>query len=500
MHCPESGDVRAHLALLIREKQSLAAIGGCLGDTEFAAIITNSMPESYYARIQSIVDISSLLGQVIPIKFLIGKLNEEYDHRCINKVTENALAVAVATHGLNANAHVGGRSQVECYNCHGRGHIARNCRKKGGGREGQPWPKPKDDDATANTAKANINAAAEKGFLVLGNTVTSALATAPGQYVDVFDSGVSVHISPYHERFIRFRELNPARSITAANGEQFLATGEGDVEIRVPNGAATQLLTLRDVLYSPAVAFALVSIKWADEGGFTTIFEHGECRLVERTSNMDIARIQLMNGLYQVISRYMEVAATMLSLSSTRPGSKKILEISQADFHRCLAHHSYKAACNLILNNHATGVEFTDDSLYDKQCDVCMQTKITRKAIPTTAHPAPHDIVVTKYGEKFHSDTWDAKAVSLGGNAKMVLFVDDWTRYHHGFPIKSYADTDTVYLELEASVLTQTGTQIKWIHSNNGSEFIGLQPHLHERGTHWSGSTPHTPEQNGVAE
>ncbi|PIL34009.1 hypothetical protein GSI_03717 [Ganoderma sinense ZZ0214-1] len=132
--------------------------------------------------------------------------------------------------------------------------------------------------------------------------------------------------------------------------------------------------------------------------------------------------------------------------------------------------------------------------------DICVQVKITRKAIPNEAHPAEHDIVVTKYGEKFHSDTWDSNATSLGGNAKSVLFVDDRTRYHHGYPLRKNADTDKAYLEFEASVLTQTGTQIKWIHSDNGSEFIGLQDHMRTHGTHWTGSAPHTPEQNGVAE
>ena len=496
--CPESGDVRAHLALLLRERQNLAAVGGRLGDAEFAAIITNSMPESYHARVQSILDISSISGQAIPIEFLLAKLNEEYDRRGINKANENALAAAAAA--AHSFAHNGGRSQIECYNCHGRGHIARNCQKKGGGKEGQ-WPKPKDDEA-ANTARANANAASEKGFVALGNTVTSALATTPGTYVDVFDSGASVHISPYRERFTSFRELVPTRSITAANGEQFMATGEGEVEIRVPNGTTTQLLTLRNVLYSPSVAFALVSIKKADEGGFTTVFEHGECRIIERCSDLDVARIPLTNGLYQVVSRYVEVAAaaTALKVSSTRPGSTKTLEISQAEFHRCLAHRSYKAARDLILREHATGVEFTNDAVYDAQCDVCVQTKITRKAIPGEAHPAAHDIEIVKYGEKFHSDTWDADATSLGGNTKTALFVDDYTRYHRGFPIKSTSETGDAYRELEASVLTQTGTKIKWLHSDNGPEFIGLQPYLKTRGTHWTGSTPRTPEQNGVAE
>ena len=503
--CPESGDVRAHLALLLRERQNLAAVGSRLGEPEFAAIIINSLPESYHNRVQSMLDMSSFSGQAIPIELLIGRMNEEYDRRSINKANESTLAAAASAHN---NARGGNRSGIECYNCHGRGHIARNCRRKGGGKEGQ-WPTRERDDEAANAAKTNADT--EKGFIALGNNVTSALAAAPGTYVDVFDSGASVHISPYRERFTSFRALEPARPITAANGETFLATGEGEVELRVPNGKGTQLLKLRNVLYSPSVAFALVSIKKADEGGYTTIFEHGECRIVERASNLDVARVPLMDRLYQVVSRYVEIATTAavkdevldaaLGASSTRPGSnRRVLEISQAQFHRCLAHRSYKAARNLVLNGHATGVEFTDNAPYDEQCDVCVQVKITRKAIPALMHPGVEEPVITKYGEKFYSDTWDPDATSLGGNTKSVLFVDDKTQYHHGFPIRSNAATDEAYLELEANVLTQTGTQIKWVHSDNGNEFVKLRPHFAIRGTHWSASAPHTAEQNGVAE
>lgn len=235
--CPEGGDVRAHLALLLRERHNLAAVGSRLDETEFAAIITHSLPESFHPRVQTIMDISSISGKVIPIDFLINKLNEEYDRRAINKANSAALAAAFAGTTITAAAGTStGRQPVECYNCHGKGHIARNCRKKGGGREGQPWPKPggaRDGDGA--DANANANAAAEKhhGFVALGNSVTSALAAAPGLYVDVFDSGASVHISPYRERFISFTELNPPRAITAANGDEFLATGLLNFPVRV---------------------------------------------------------------------------------------------------------------------------------------------------------------------------------------------------------------------------------------------------------------------------
>ncbi|PIL36306.1 hypothetical protein GSI_01969 [Ganoderma sinense ZZ0214-1] len=95
------------------------------------------------------------------------------------------------------------------------------------------------------------------------------------------------------------------------------------------------------------------------------------------------------------------------TVSSTRPGSesKRVLKISQADFHRYVTHCTYKAACDLILKGHATGVKFKDDPPYDEQCDICIQVKITCKAILEHVHPAEHDIEITKYSEKFHSDT-----------------------------------------------------------------------------------------------
>ncbi|KAI0702736.1 hypothetical protein C8Q76DRAFT_597673, partial [Earliella scabrosa] len=54
--------------------------------------------------------------------------------------------------------------------------------------------------------------------------------------VEVYDSGATRHISPYRERFESYRELNPPRAITAANGEKFMAIGEGEMRVEVPNG------------------------------------------------------------------------------------------------------------------------------------------------------------------------------------------------------------------------------------------------------------------------
>ncbi|EIW54259.1 uncharacterized protein TRAVEDRAFT_76178, partial [Trametes versicolor FP-101664 SS1] len=134
--CPEGGDIRAHLALLLRERQNLAAVGTRLAEIEFAAIVMNSLLESYHGRVQTILDISSFSGQVIPVEFLINKLNKEFDRRAIIKANDIALTATSSIPSAPASA-LYSRQPVECYNCHGKGHIARNCRRKGGGREGQ---------------------------------------------------------------------------------------------------------------------------------------------------------------------------------------------------------------------------------------------------------------------------------------------------------------------------------------------------------------------------
>ncbi|KAH9848462.1 hypothetical protein C2E23DRAFT_739512, partial [Lenzites betulinus] len=182
------------------------------------------------------------------------------------------------------------------------------------------------------------------------------------------------------------------------------------MEIRVPNGTSTRALTLRNVLYAPNVAFALVSIRKADEGGYTAVFEGGECRLVDRASGDSIARIPLVDGLYQVTSRYVETPAADLAAAAaqpvtSKPGGKRILRVTPGELHRCLGHVSLRAAKKLVQDGRVTGVKLVD-AVRVEECETCVRAKLSRKAIPARAHTAPHDIPITCYGEKFHSDTW----------------------------------------------------------------------------------------------
>ncbi|KAI0657471.1 hypothetical protein C8Q70DRAFT_893308, partial [Cubamyces menziesii] len=86
-------------------------------------------------------------------------------------------------------------------------------------------------------------------------------------------------ISPYRDTFITYRDLNPPLPINAADGRSFSAVGEGTVRVNIPNDGSNTTVQLERVLYAPKIAFALVSIRRADEAGYSAVFENGECRL-----------------------------------------------------------------------------------------------------------------------------------------------------------------------------------------------------------------------------
>ncbi|KDQ59218.1 hypothetical protein JAAARDRAFT_84670, partial [Jaapia argillacea MUCL 33604] len=53
--------------------------------------------------------------------------------------------------------------------------------------------------------------------------------------VELFDSGATRHMSPYHKKFILYQEVGPM-PISAANQQSFSVIGVGDMVIEIPNG------------------------------------------------------------------------------------------------------------------------------------------------------------------------------------------------------------------------------------------------------------------------
>ena len=71
-----------------------------------------------------------------------------------------------------------------------------------------------------------------------------------------------------------------------------------------------------------------------------------------------------------------------------------------------------------------------------------------------------------------HTDLWgDAPVTSFGGGKYLLTFVDDFSRKVWVYILKSKDETFTRFRQWKAKVETQTGKKVKYLRSDNGTEF-----------------------------
>ena len=136
--CTDTGNVRTHLEKLQTLRTDLIGMGADPGDENFTAIILGSLPPSYDPYLSAITATSTILGKTLSPDDLIRGLNEEADRRSLkNKSKKDDRDIAFSA-GERKGGHKKGsaKSNIECYNCHKKGHVKADCWAKGGGKEG----------------------------------------------------------------------------------------------------------------------------------------------------------------------------------------------------------------------------------------------------------------------------------------------------------------------------------------------------------------------------
>ena len=99
-------------------------------------------------------------------------------------------------------------------------------------------------------------------------------------------------------------------------------------------------------------------------------------------------------------------------------------------------------------------------------CDIYHFTKQKKLSFPTSEHVSifPFDLV--------HCDLWGPffKATNEGYKYFLTI-VDDFSRYTWVYLLKHKSETGSLILQFAAMVETQFGKKLKYIRSDNGSEF-----------------------------
>lgn len=138
-----------------------------------------------------------------------------------------------------------------------------------------------------------------------GHGLTAALVTqvkeARTSCIELYNSGATCHISPYHDDFFTYQTLNLPHYLNVTNSQQFPALGTEDMVISAPNSRGGQTeLTLKNVLHTLSVGYTLVSLGALDKLGHRISIGDEHLNIQSCTDDCIIHIAQTMNGLYCV--------------------------------------------------------------------------------------------------------------------------------------------------------------------------------------------------------
>ena len=145
-------NICTHFDNLHNMHKELTALSKSIPDRDFAAIILGSLPKSYDTYLSAITATLSILGKEVDPDALILSIIDEYDchsmknHQMKDKGKSDAAFFAGGS-SKGGKCGKGGKSDVECFNCHKKGHKKADYWAKGGWKEQQgPRSKRKKDD------------------------------------------------------------------------------------------------------------------------------------------------------------------------------------------------------------------------------------------------------------------------------------------------------------------------------------------------------------------
>jgi hypothetical protein len=481
MRCGEEDNVCKHFERLAEMHEQLAAMGKSISDNEFALILMGSLLLLYAPTLSGIAAAAEI-SATTPTKATVTKLAlDEYDRRTLgnDKSQDQAFAADARKKGKKHN--------VECFNCHKRGHMRADCWVKGSGKEGQGPRKnqgskeggKKMDAATGAEQKEEKGKEKEKDDEIEAWAAVEEVEVeeqspqipamvaneARGGETELYDSGASRHMSSFRERFTTYHDI-PARPITAANNRVFYTIGVGDLEIDVPNGASSSKVLLRDALYAPDMGLTVVSIGCMVKVGCTVQFEDRTCTISR-------------NG--RTIGNVPASANSLFKVKHALAAAESLEHVDILTLHRRLRHISLNVIHTLIRNKAVSGIHLIDDHP-SYACDSCEYAKTTRKPIQKQRKGPQAD----SFGDEIHTDVWGwSTTESLGGRRYYVTFTNDHSCYSWIEPLRTKDEMFEAYKVFAAWAKTQHGIHIKQLQSDCGGEYTGrkFSAFLRKQGT-----------------
>lgn len=376
-----------------------------------------------------------------------------------------------------------------CYACGKRGHYARACPSRG----------------TTAALQATAGETSDEGEINGAFYVPSALNAiqrmAPEQWI--VDTAVSDHFCGKKEWFENYRETPQSTALGATERMSATVEGRGDIRLRVRVGQRVSSIVLKNVLYTPQMRHNLISGSRIDAGYRAVI---GDRKYEVYTPSGALFFVAPMMERFYVLkgvitkSEPAHMAANITAETNETDSYKEKESRIKTDidkWHSRLGHVNTGTIKHMITNKSVRGLSITGKSEIGT-CDTCKVAKFKR-----TLFKRDYDRITKAPLERVYVDTCGPlNSVSPGGAKYFLSIVDDYTRRIFIYPMKKKSETFELFTKFMKTVERQTEREIKYVRSDNGSEFCSktFENLFDSKGITHELTNTYTPEQNGICE
>ncbi|XP_039045779.1 uncharacterized protein LOC120185691 [Hibiscus syriacus] len=328
------------------------------------------------------------------------------------------------------------------------------------------------------------------------NTIGINAATTNFSFNWILDSGATDHM------LSDFNRLKSHVPCTSASRLVHLPNGQTSPITHIGSGYLDQNNTLKNVLYIPNFAHNLLYVsKLTKELNCTVSFYPELCILQDLSTGKMKGIGRESRGLYFFDSSTFDSGIFSVphchSFSCTPAlGSSKCMNLSTINntkiWHARLGHPSFSSLHKIP---YLQSYKFDVDSVH--KCSICPLAKQSRLLFPHSISRAstPFDLI--------HIDLWGPYRISThSGHRSFLTIVDDHTRVSWIFLLRLKSDAILSLKQFFAYVRNHFSVTIKFIRSDNGSEFFASEcsSFFSSLGIIHQSSCVHTPQQNGIVE
>ena len=483
-------DMASHITKLRRMQEELHLMGSVVPDDDFAMILLTSLPEAWDNYTSGYLG-SQGNAPTVNSSELIAVLLDE-DRRKKGRSGD----------GGSGNIVMQVKETRECHNCKKKGHLAKDCWAKGGGKEGQGPKKKKGKGDRANQAQESADApsATLSDIAYMVSTGDS-----PPPYIDavfmtvsaadfskydwLLDCGASTHVCTIREAFTTYTPLENATIRGIGPGEATVL-GKGTINLRFRMGNKTITHQLLNVSHVPSAPNCLMSQGRFDESGGRTESHDGKVYLMDKGGTL-VGDGHLVNRLYLLHAR-----ADLRN--NDNAFASRVQGYSWDEWHKRYGHLSSSGLARARRENMVIGLNIDESTVPSPSCDACAEGKMKHRPFPSEASNRS-DVP----GERTMTDVWGpTKIKSINGFYYFIAFTDDATRMCHVLFLKTKDqafDRITTYFN---HIEKQYGKVPKKLRLDNGKELVNekLRKWCNDKGMVLEPSAPYSPSQNGVAE